>query len=142
MCDCKTGTTGLTCCPGGLAGMMDSSPGFAAAWWSLLPSVPPLQQPPEPQRCILQPPSASTQGPCQPRAPTGFHLLPKIRFPSCSSGATAHACLAPGFPHHGKLTRAPTHLLIIRSCGEQCFTLLLCILATDYKYNSGKSFLN
>lgn len=45
-CDCKTGTTAPTCCPGELGGMTNSSPGTAAAWQSLIPSEQPLEETP------------------------------------------------------------------------------------------------
>lgn len=124
-------------------------------WWihpqaQQLPGSPrsplsnPWRKPPEPQPCrrsiqgAAALPSASSQGPCRPQAFTGFHTLPEIRFPSRTSGAALHARLAAGLPAPSQTGRC-SHLLVIKKLqGERCFALLLCILATNYKYNSGK----
>ena len=81
-------------------------PRLCGAWQSRVPFVLPLEQTSRapaphtvdalPRQASRQPPS---QPPCQPPEFTGFHLLPQIRFPAHTSGASFHAHLAPGFLH-------------------------------------------
>lgn len=46
LCDCKMGTSGLTCCPGELTGVTNSSLGRVGACQSPVPFVLPLEQTP------------------------------------------------------------------------------------------------
>lgn len=146
----QTGTTGLTCQPGERAGMLNSSPGYTAAWLPLIPFVLPLEQTPGapaphtvntlPRRCsppIRLPPRV----PASPRHSQGFICSPRLGFLPTPVAQLSTLAL-----HQASRTKSNRTVFLLtdhkKLQGERCFTLLLCIHATDYKYNSGKSFIN